>query len=88
MLASRLWNIFSEMFMMPKSRAGFSLADKPVARVWGCISLLGSSSNVSHIYTVPVKWQLTAPDAPHVHSRGEKKDIKKEMKLASFNATK
>lgn len=57
MLANRLWNIFSKVFMMPTTWAGFSLADKPLTRVWGDISLLGASSNTSHIYTVPIKWQ-------------------------------
>lgn len=33
MLSRGLWNTFGKMFMMPKTRAGFSLADLPVASV-------------------------------------------------------
>lgn len=58
--ASKLWNIFSQMFMMPKTRASFSLTSEPVTEVGGCISPLGSLSNGSHIYPHQVP--------PHVHS--------------------
>lgn len=64
MSGNRLWNIFSKMFMVPPTWAGFSLADKPVARVWGDISLLGASSNTSYIYTLPIKWQWLLLQTP------------------------
>lgn len=63
-----LWNAFGKMFMMPKTRAGFSLAQLPVASVTAALVFGVNLQTFSYLSPSSGSDCLRHPC---VHSRGE-----------------
>lgn len=60
-LSRELWNAFGEMFMMPKTRAGVSLAALPVACVAAALVFRVNLQTIPYLYPSNISGRLRHP---------------------------
>lgn len=60
-LSKGLWNSFGEMFMMPKTRAGLSLAALPVACDAAALAFWVNLQTIPYLYPSNISGRLEHP---------------------------